>query len=115
LQGDVVSERLELMYQVSDLAVRVCAVGVVVGSEITVTRGRIGEQMPDDDQDRSGDRDEGFEFAASFDQPPVALAEEGAGFGSDRGGLAEHAFEVGVAFTGRASGGFGAGLDGART
>ena len=35
--------------------------------------------MPDDDQDGAGDRDEGFEFAAAFDDAPVALAEEGVG------------------------------------
>ena len=48
--------------------------------------GGVGEQLPDDDQDGAGDRDQGFEFAAAFDDAPVALAEEGVGFGG-RGGV----------------------------
>ena len=55
------------------------------------------EQVPDDDQDGAGDRDQGLEFAAAFDDAPVAFAEEGVGFGGCGGGVAEHAFQVGVA------------------
>ena len=65
--------------------------------------GGVGEQVPDDDQDGAGDRDQGFELAAAFDEAPVALAEEGVGLGGGGGGLAEHAFEVGVAFAGLAA------------
>ena len=54
--------------------------------------------MPDDDQDGAGDRNQGFELAAAFDQTPVAFAEEGVGFGGCGGGVAECTFEVGVAF-----------------
>jgi hypothetical protein len=52
------------------------AVGVVVRAEILVTGPGVGEQVPDDDQDRSGDSDQRFELAAAFDDPPVALAED---------------------------------------
>ena len=58
--------------------------------------------MPDDHQDGAGDRDQGFELAAAFDDPPVALAEEGVGLGRGGGGLAEDAFEVGIALPGLA-------------
>ena len=67
------------------------AVGVVVGAEVTEAGGRVGQQVPDDDQDGAGDRDQGFEFAAAFDDAPVALAEEGVGLGGRGGGLTERA------------------------
>jgi len=28
---------------------------------------RVDQEVPDDDQDRAGERDQGFEFAAAFD------------------------------------------------
>ena len=40
-------------------------------------RCRVGEQLPDDDQDGAGDRDQGFEFAAAFDDARVAFAQGG--------------------------------------
>jgi hypothetical protein len=49
--------------------------------------------VPDNDQHGSGDGDEGFEFAASFDQPPVAFAEEGGASAGDGGGLTQNAFK----------------------
>lgn len=71
--------------------------GVVVGAEVVEAGGGVGQQVPDDDQDGTGDGDEGLEFAAAFDQPPVAFAEEGVGAGGGGGGLAEGGFEVRVA------------------
>ncbi len=47
--------------------------GVVVGAKIVEAGGRVGQQVPDDDHDGAGDRDQGLEFAAAFDQTPVAL------------------------------------------
>jgi hypothetical protein len=55
--------------------------GVVVGAKIVEVGSRVGQQVPEDDQDGAGDRDQGLEFAAAFDQAPVALAEEGVGLG----------------------------------
>ena len=75
--------------------------------------GGVGEQIPDDDQDGAGDRDQGFEFAAAFDDAPVAFAEEGVGLGGCGSGFAERTFQVGVAFAGLAAAADGTGLDGA--
>ena len=74
---------------VAGLAVLVQTAGVVVGAEVVVAGGGVGEQVPDDDQDGSGDGDEGFELAAAFDQAPVAFPEEGVGLGRGRGDLAQ--------------------------
>src|SRR6266540_3152285 len=63
----------------------------------TVNSGGVGEQVPDDDQDGSGNRDEGFELASAFDDAPVALTEEGVGLGRRGSGLAEDTLEVRVA------------------
>ena len=65
------------------------AAGVVVGSEVVEAGGGVGEQVPDDDQDGAGDRDQGLELAAALDDAPVAFAEEGVGLGGRGGGLAE--------------------------
>src|SRR6266550_5014850 len=70
--------------------------------------------MPDDYEDGAGDGDEGFLFAAAFDQPPVAFAEEGVGLRGCGGDLPEDPFEVGVALAGLAFAVLRAGLDGAR-
>jgi hypothetical protein len=53
-------------------------------------------------------------FTSSFDDAPVAFAEEGVGAGGAAGGLAEDTFEVGVALAGLPGAVFGCGLDGAR-
>jgi hypothetical protein len=92
---------------VAGLLGRVDAAGVVAG-------GRVGEQVPDDDQDGAGDGDEHLELAAALDDAPVAFAEEGVGLGGRGGGLAEDALEVGVALAGLAGAVLGPGLDGAR-
>jgi hypothetical protein len=36
------------------------AVGLVVGAEVAEAGGRVGQQVPDDDQDGAGDRDQGL-------------------------------------------------------
>ena len=93
-EGDAVAEGVELADVVADLAVDVDAVEVVVAAEVVEAGGGIGEEVPDDDQDGPGEGDEGFEFAAAFDDAPVPFAEEGVGFGGCGGDLAEHAFEA---------------------
>jgi len=90
------------------------AVGVVVGTEVEESGGGVRKQLPDDPQDGAGDRDEGFEPAAAFDDAPVAFVEEGVGLGGRDSGLAECALEVGVALAGLAAAAYRPGLDGAR-
>jgi hypothetical protein len=94
--------------EVSLSAVFVDAVGVEVGAEVVVARGRVCEQVPDDDEDRAGDRDERFEFASAFDEPAVAFAEERVCVRGGDGRLAESALQVAVAFAGLAGAGSGA-------
>ena len=67
------------------------AAGVVAGAEFLVAGSQISEQVPDDDQDGAGNRDQGFELAAALDDPPVAFAEEGVSPGGRCGGFAEDA------------------------
>ncbi|CQD23923.1 hypothetical protein BN1232_05935 [Mycobacterium lentiflavum] len=98
---------------VADLSLGDHAVGVVVGAEVVESGGGVGEQLPSDNEDGAGDRDEGFELAAAFDDAPVALTPEGVGAGGCGGGLAERAFQVGVALAGLAAAGHRTGLDGA--
>jgi hypothetical protein len=52
---------------------------VVVGSEVAEAGCSIGEQAPDNDQDRAGNRDPGLESAAALDDTAVAFVEEGVG------------------------------------
>ncbi|HTY32059.1 MAG TPA: hypothetical protein VMD50_11725, partial [Mycobacterium sp.] len=70
--------------------------------------------MPDDDEDGAGDRDQGLEFAAAFDDAAVAFTQEGVGFGGRGGGVTECAFEVGVTLAGLAAAGERSGLNCAR-
>jgi hypothetical protein len=60
---------------VAGLAARVDAAGAAADAEVVLAAGAVGEQVPDDDQDGAGD--EGLEFAAALEDPPVTLAEEG--------------------------------------
>ena len=90
-EGDAVAHRHQLRDVVADLAFGVDPAGVVVGAEVVEPGGGVGEQVPDDDQDGAGDRDQGFEFAAAFDDAPVAFAEEGVGAGGRGSGVAERA------------------------
>ena len=69
-----------MAHQVPDLATLVDA-GVVVRAEVGEACGEIGQQVPDDDEDGSGDGREGLELAVAFDQAPLAVAEEGVGLG----------------------------------
>ena len=106
------AEGLELADEVSGLAVGVEAAGVVVRAEVDVAGVGVGEEVPDDHEDRAGDGDEGSLLAAAADEAPVALAEERVGLGGGGGDLAEDAFEVAVAFAGVAGFDLGSGLDG---
>ena len=91
LEGDAVAHAPQLGDVVAGSAFGVDAAGVVVGAEVVEAGGGVGEQVPDDDEDGAGDGDERLEFAAAFDDAPVAFAEEGVGLGGRGGGLAERA------------------------
>ena len=84
------------------------AAGVIAGTEVAVTGGGVGEQVPDDDQDGAGDGDQGLELAAAADDAPVAFAEEGVGPDGRGGGFTKDALEVRVAFAGLAGAALGA-------
>ena len=99
-EGDGVAEGFELADVVAGGAVFADALVVVAGAEVVVAGGGVGEQVPDDDQDGAGDRDEGLELAAAPGQAPVAFAEEGVGLAGRCRGLAEDSLDVGVAFAG---------------
>jgi hypothetical protein len=73
LQGDLKAEDFELVDEGSDLAAGVDLGGVVVGAEIVEAGRGIGQQVPDDDHDGSGDGDQCFELAAAFDDAAVAF------------------------------------------
>ena len=81
------AERLELVEEVAGLAVAVDSAGVVVGAQVMEAGGGIGEQVPDDHQDRAGDGDQGLALADAPDQAAVALAEEGVGLGGGGNGI----------------------------
>src|SRR6202171_4002512 len=80
-EGDSEAQRGELGDVVAHPAFDVDPGDVVVGSEVVEAGEGVGEQVPDDDQDGAGDRDQGLELAATFDDAAVALAEEGVGSG----------------------------------
>jgi len=73
-EGDGEAERLDLPHVVAEFAVGVGAGLVVAGAEVGVPGGRVGEQVPDDDQDGAGDGDLGLGLAAAAGDPAVALA-----------------------------------------
>jgi hypothetical protein len=83
----------------ADLAFGVGAGGVVVRAEVDELCVVVGEQRPDDDQDRAADRDDGPLLAATAGDPPISLAEEAVGAGGADGGLAEYPGQVAVALT----------------
>src|ERR1700731_619133 len=111
-EGDDEAERLDLPHVVAELAVEVGAGLVVAGAEVGEPGGRVGEQVPDDDQDGAGDGDLGFGFAAAAEDPVVPLAEEGLGAGGAVGGLAEDAAQPSVALAFSPGPGAGSGLAG---
>lgn len=73
-QGDVEAEGFELPDVVSGSASDVDALVVEVDAEVVEGRAGVGEQVPDDDKDGSGDRDDRLEFAAAFDQASIAFS-----------------------------------------
>src|SRR6266487_2836606 len=104
LEDDLLAgEVFELADEVAFAASLVDLGPVEVGPEILVAGLRVGEQMPDDGQDRVTNGDDRALLATASDQAPVALAEEGVG-ARDRGDdLADGGGQPGVAPAGRAA------------
>ena len=107
---DVMSEGLQLLYEVAGSAVGVDAAGVVVGAEVAEACRRVGEQVPDDDEDRAGDGDDRSQLASPANQAPIPLTQERVGPSCRGGGFSEHTFEIGIAFAGPAGAGARPGL-----
>ena len=82
-------EALELVDEVALVALVVDARFVEVGPEVVVAGLGVGEQVPDDGQDRVADGDDGAALAAMFDQAPIAFGEEGIGTAGRGDDLAE--------------------------
>src|SRR3954465_1838636 len=100
VEGHRVAELLQFTDVLADFALGVGAGGVVVRAEVDELGLLVGEQRPDDDQDRAADRDDGAVLAAGGGDPPIALAEEGVGAGGADRGFAEHPGQVAVAVAG---------------
>src|SRR3954471_12407957 len=100
VEGHGVAQRLELADVLSDLAFGIGSGGVVVRPEVDEVGVIVGEQRPDDDEDRSADRHDRAVLAAAAGDAPVALTQEGVGAGRADRGLPENAGQVAVAVTG---------------
>jgi hypothetical protein len=85
---------------VAFLAVVADAGVVEAGAEVVEAGVGVGEQVPDDDQDRAADGDQGLLLAAAFGDTPVAFAKESVGAGGTDGGFAEDAGQIAVAVPG---------------
>ena len=73
-EGDGEAEFLEVADVSAYFPAGAGTAGVVAGAEVAVAGGGTGEEVPDDDEDGTGDRDEGLELAAAPDEAPVAPA-----------------------------------------
>jgi hypothetical protein len=73
LERDLVAEGLQLADVVALAAFSIDAGVVEAGSQILEVSVRIGQQVPDDDQDGAADRDDGSLGATAPGDAPVAL------------------------------------------
>ncbi len=90
LEDDLLAgETLELVDKVVLVTLLVDPRFVEVGPEVVVAGLGVGEQVPDDGQDRVADGDDGAALAAMLDQAPIAFSEEGVGAAGTRDDLAE--------------------------
>src|SRR5919106_2276984 len=99
-EGDLVAECFELADVVALGAFRSDAGVVEAGAQVVEPCGRVGQQVPDDDQDGSADRDDGSLLAAAAGDPPVAFPKEGIGLAGGNGSLAEDPGQIRVAVPG---------------
>ena len=83
------AEGLKLTDKVSRSALLVDPTLVEVGSQVDEACVRVVKQVPNHDEDRACDSDEGSLMAPSAHEPAIALAQERVGSGGRGGGLAE--------------------------
>src|SRR4051795_4667642 len=76
-EGDLVAEGFELADVFALAAFDAEPVGEEVRAEVVEVGVGVGEQVPDDGQDRATDRDQGLLGPAAAGQPSITLAEEG--------------------------------------
>ena len=81
----------------TDLAVAVSLAPVPAGAEVAEPGRRVGQQVPDDDEDGPADRALGADAADAAGEAAEPLAEEGVGAGRAERCLGAVALEVGVA------------------
>src|ERR1700742_4719594 len=110
--GHLEAEGLQLAEVAADLLVAVGFLLVPAGSEVGVAGLWVVQQVPDDDQDRAGDRAPGPGAAEPPRQAAEPLAEERAGACRAVGGLGAVAAQVGVPLPLARLAGPGAGLAG---
>ena len=79
LQGDPVAKGFEFADVVALLTFWVDARVVVAGAEVVELDCVVAQQVPDDDQDGTTDRDDGLLFPAAASDAPVAFAQERVG------------------------------------
>jgi hypothetical protein len=73
-EGDLVAECLELADVVASFGLGVDVAVVVIGAELVEAGVGVGEQVPDDHEDRAADRDNGLHLASSAGNAAVASA-----------------------------------------
>src|SRR3954463_5096743 len=78
-EGDLVAEGFEVADVFALAAFAAEPVGVEVRAEVVEVGVGVGEQVPDDGQDRAADRDQGLLGPAAAGEASIALAEEGLG------------------------------------
>jgi len=98
--GDLVAEGLELADVVALDPFGSQAVVVEVGPQIVEVGVVVGQQMPDDDQDGTSDRNDGLLLAAVTGDPSITLTQERVGPAGGHCGFTQDPCEVGIAVTG---------------
>lgn len=88
------AEGHELTDQVAGPTILVDAPLVEVRAEVDEAGARVIEEVPDDDEDRALDGDEGFHLAHPLHEPAVTGAQEGVGLRGASGSLSEYVFQV---------------------
>ena len=105
------AECVQLTDEVVGPAIFVDASFAEVRTKVDKSEVWVIEEVPDRDEDRTGDRDECTLTASSSHKAPIAPTEEGVGARCCRGDLTEDALQVGVPLASSPSTGPWPGLD----
>lgn len=76
----MVAESHELAYEVSGASLRIDSALVEIRAQVDEASIRIGEEVPDDNEDRALDSDKRLHLAPPMHQPTTSLHQEGVGF-----------------------------------